>query len=188
MSDMWTGKKVRLRAVEPEDWEGFRALARDTVDVRDAGLVTPPRSDESFRSWTAERAARAPGGEAFRLVIQTLADGAFAGSVTVGETDTRAGRFRTGIEIAREHRGRGCATEATELLLTYMFAELRHHKCEVEVHAFNEASLALYRKLGFTEEGRLRQHEFFAGAHHDVVLLGITADEHWATHQRPSVR
>lgn len=59
---------------------------------------------------------------------------------------------------------------------------------EVEVHAFNDASLALYRKLGFIEEGRLRQHEFFAGSHHDVVLLGITADEYWATHRRPAVR
>lgn len=24
MNDMWTGGKVRLRGVEPEDWKGFR--------------------------------------------------------------------------------------------------------------------------------------------------------------------
>lgn len=58
---MWTGEKVRLRGVEPEDWEGFRDLAQDTVDTRNADLVTPPRSAESFRSWTAERAGRPPG-------------------------------------------------------------------------------------------------------------------------------
>ncbi|MGW1818993.1 GNAT family N-acetyltransferase [Streptomyces sp. NPDC002125] len=188
MGGMWTGERVRLRGVEPEDWEGFRDLAHNTHDVRNADMVEPPRSAEGFRSWTAERAARPPGGEAFRLVIEVLADGAFAGSVTVGETDSRAGRFRTGIEVARAHRRRGYAAEATELVLTYMFAEQRHHKCEVEVYAFNDASLALYRRLGFVEEGRLRQHEFFAGAHHDVVLLGITAAEYWATHPRPSVR
>ncbi|WP_405389451.1 GNAT family N-acetyltransferase [Streptomyces sp. NBC_01102] len=188
MSDMWTGGKVRLRGVEPEDWTGFRDLARNTSDVRDADHVEPPRSAESFRSWTAERAGRPPGGEAFRLVVETLADHAFAGAVTVGETDSRAGRFRTGVEIAREHRRRGYAAEAAELVLTYMFAEQRHNKCEVEVYAFNDASLALYRRLGFVEEGRLRQHEFFAGGYHDVVLLGITAAEYWATHERPSVR
>lgn len=188
MSDMWTGEKVRLRGVEREDWEGFRDLARNTVDLRNADTVEPPRSDESFRSWTAERAGRPPGGDAFRLVVEVLGDGAFAGSVTVGETDSRAGRFRTGIEIVRDHRGKGCATEATQLVLTYMFAEQRHNKCEVEVYAFNDASLALYRKLGFVEEGRLRQHEYFAGKYHDVVLLGITAAEHWATHPRPEVR
>ncbi|MFF8917267.1 GNAT family N-acetyltransferase [Streptomyces sp. NPDC015032] len=188
MSDMWTGEQIRLRGVEPEDWEGFRDLAQNTVDVRNADLVELPRSDESFRSWTAERAGRSPGGEAFRLVIEVLADRAFAGAVTVGETDGRAGRFKTGIEITRDHRRRGYAAEATELVLTYMFAEQRYNKCEVEVYAFNDASLALYRKLGFVEEGRLRQHEFFAGSYHNVVLLGITAAEYWAARQRPSVR
>lgn len=188
MSGMWTGEKVRLRGVEPDDWEGFFDLARNTLDVRNADLVEPPRSAESFRSWTAERAGRPPGGEAFRLVVEGLADRAFAGSVTVGETDSRAGRFRTGIEISRAHRRRGYAAEATELVLTYMFAEQRYNKCEVEVYAFNDGSLALYRKLGFVEEGRLREHEFFAGGYHDVVLLGITAAEYWATHRRPPVR
>uniref|UniRef100_A0AAU1LL55 GNAT family N-acetyltransferase n=1 Tax=Streptomyces sp. NBC_00148 TaxID=2903626 RepID=A0AAU1LL55_9ACTN len=188
MSDMWTGEKVRLRGVEPDDWEGFRGLAGHTLDVRNADLVEPPRSAESFRTWTAERAGRPPGGDAFRLVVETLSDRAFAGAVTVGETDSRAGRFRTGIEIGREHRRRGYAAEATELVLTYMFAEQRHNKCEVEVYAFNDGSLALYRGLGFVEEGRLRQHEFFAGGYHDVVLLGITAAEYWAAHPRPSVR
>ncbi|MGW6568004.1 GNAT family N-acetyltransferase [Streptomyces sp. NPDC054975] len=188
MSDMWVGEKVRLRGVEADDWEDFRDLSRHTVDMRDADVVEPPRSEESFRSWTAERAGRAPGGDAFRLVVESLADQAFVGSVTVGETDRRAGRFKTGIEIAREHRGHGYATDATRLLLTYMFAEQRLNKCEVEIYAFNDASLALHRKLGFVEEGRLRQHEFFAGAHHDVVLMGLTAAEHWTTHPRPSLR
>ncbi|WP_327328877.1 MULTISPECIES: GNAT family protein [unclassified Streptomyces] len=188
MNDMWTGGKVRLRGVEPEDWKGFRDLARNTADARAADQVEPPRSDESFRSWTAERARRPPGGEAFRLVVEVLADPVFAGTVTVGETDNRAGRFRTGIEISRDHRGKGYATEATELILTYMFGEQRLNKCEVEVYAFNEASLALHRKLGFVDEGRLRQHQYFAGGYHDMVLLGITADEFWATHGRPSVR
>ncbi|MFE3826112.1 GNAT family N-acetyltransferase [Streptomyces sp. NPDC059092] len=188
MSDIWTGEKVRLRGVERDDWEGFRDLARNILDVRNAGLVEPPRSAESFRSWTAERAGRPPGGAAFRLVVEVLADRSFAGSVPVGETDVRAGRFKTGVEIISDRRRMGYAAEATELLLTYMFAEQRYNKCEVEVYAFNDASLALYRRLGFAEEGRLRQHEFFAGGHQDVVLLGITAAEHWATHQRPSLR
>ncbi|WP_406389745.1 GNAT family N-acetyltransferase [Streptomyces sp. NBC_00887] len=188
MSEMWTGEKVRLRGVEADDWESFRDLAQHTVDVRNADLVEPPRSDGSYRSWTAERAGRPPGGEAFRLVVEVLDDGAFAGAVTVGETDTRAGRFKTGIEISRDHRGKGYAAEATELVLTYMFAEQRHHKCEVEVYAFNDASLGLYRRLGFVEEGRLRQHEFFAGSYHDVVLFGITAAEHWAAHPYPALR
>ncbi|MFE3383183.1 RimJ/RimL family protein N-acetyltransferase, partial [Streptomyces anulatus] len=34
MTDLWTGERVRLRGIEPQDWEGFRALALHTVDAR----------------------------------------------------------------------------------------------------------------------------------------------------------
>ncbi|BDH70212.1 hypothetical protein MTP06_36610 [Streptomyces sp. PLM4] len=60
MGDIWTGEKLRLRGVEPEDWRHFRELARDLDGVRAAGLVEPPRSDESFRAWTVERAGGRP--------------------------------------------------------------------------------------------------------------------------------
>ncbi|MCX5233400.1 GNAT family N-acetyltransferase [Streptomyces sp. NBC_00233] len=161
-------------------------FGRSACWTRDPGGA--PHAYQETPHWTAERAGRPPGGEAYRLVVEVLADHAFAGCVTARETDSRAGRFKTGIEIIRGHRRKGYAAEATELVLTCMFAEQRCNKCEAEVYAFNEASLALYRRLGFVEERRLRQHEFFAGNCHDVVQLGITTAEHWATHQRQSVR
>ncbi|WP_231333359.1 GNAT family N-acetyltransferase [Actinomadura graeca] len=40
------------------------------------------------------------------------------------------------------------------------------------IYAFNEPSIALHRKLGFAEEGRLRDHEFLDGRHQDLVLEG----------------
>lgn len=44
-----------------------------------------------------------------------------------------------------------------------MFAERRCAKCQARILAHNEASLALHRRLGFIEDGRLRDHVFFAG-------------------------
>jgi RimJ/RimL family protein N-acetyltransferase len=55
--------------------------------------------------------------------------------------------------------------------------ERRYHKCEAMIYAYNDASLGLHRRLGFVEEGRLRDHEFFAGHYHDVVGMGMTAEE-----------
>ncbi|MEU6151097.1 GNAT family protein [Actinosynnema sp. NPDC047251] len=100
----------------------------------------------------------------------------------------RAGRFSYGIGIGREHQRRGYAAEVVVLPLTYMFGERRLHKCAVSVHAFNSASVALHEKLGFRHEGLLRDHEFFAGRHHDVVLMGLTAPEFATTHPFPPVR
>jgi RimJ/RimL family protein N-acetyltransferase len=75
------------------------------------------------------------------------------------------------------HRRKGYAAEAVVMLLRFMFAERRYHKCEARIFAHNEASLALHRRLGFAEEGRLRDHVFFANRHRDLVVMGILADE-----------
>lgn len=79
--------------------------------------------------------------------------------------------------IDPDHRRKGYAAEAVVLVLRFMFAERRYHKCLAAIFAHNEASLALFRRLGFTEEGRLREHVYFAGRHHDLVMMGMLADE-----------
>jgi RimJ/RimL family protein N-acetyltransferase len=91
--------------------------------------------------------------------------------------DRRAGWFEYGGTIGTDHRGNGYAVEAAVLLPRFMFAELRYHKCEARIFAYSEASLRLRRRLGFTEEGRLRDHVFLAGRHHDLVMMGMLADE-----------
>ncbi|MGW4913764.1 GNAT family N-acetyltransferase [Streptomyces sp. NPDC004270] len=66
---------------------------------------------------------------------------------------------------------------AVVMLLRFMFGERRYHKCQARIFAHNEASLALHRRLGFVEEGRLRDHVFFAGRHEDLVVMGLLAVE-----------
>lgn len=75
------------------------------------------------------------------------------------------------------HRRNGYASEAVVMLLRFMFGERRFHKCGARVFADNEVSLAFQRRLGFVEEGRLRDQVFSAGEHHDVVMMGLLADE-----------
>ncbi|GGU39044.1 GNAT family N-acetyltransferase [Lentzea flava] len=185
MTSAWVGKLVRLRAVEPEDWEVFRELDQNTVDERRGSMIRPPRSAARKREW-AEQTALKQDDDTFVLAIETLAAGVLVGTVSTALVDRRAGRFMYGIALGSEHHRRGYATDAVPLLLNFMFGERRFHKCEAGVWAFNEPSLALQRKLGFTEEGRLRDHEFFAGRHHDVVLFGMTAPEFAARHPFPS--
>jgi RimJ/RimL family protein N-acetyltransferase len=58
-----------------------------------------------------------------------------------------------------------------------MFRELRYQKANATVYAFNEGSLALHRKLGFVEEGRIRRNHFTNGEYHDEFWFGITREE-----------
>lgn len=77
-----------------------------------------------------------------------------------------------------EHRGRGYGTEAIELILRYGFEDMRLHRIGLTVFEFNTAAISVYRKLGFREEGRLRQAIKRGNTFYDVVLMGIL-DSEW---------
>lgn len=182
MVSIWAGERVRLRGIEPDDWEAFQEFDTHSADVRTADRLHPPRSRAGYQRWAAEEAVAAPAGDLFRLAVESRPGHHVVGTVNTVDPEPRAGRFGYGVAIGRDHQRQGYATEAVTLLLRYMFGERRYHKCEIGVYAFNDASVQLHRRLGFVEEGRLRHHEFFAGRHHDLVLYGLTVDEFAARH------
>ena len=99
------------------------------------------------------------------------------GGINVGQMDQVNGTFSYGVGIGPEHKGNGYAAEAVLLVMRFMFDERRFQKCEAQVYDYNSASISLHRKLGFTEEGRLRRHLFLAGEYHDELLFGMTVEE-----------
>jgi RimJ/RimL family protein N-acetyltransferase len=177
MTSFWTGKRVRLRGFEPEDWSAYMRFDEHSEHQRSADMLHLPRSAEGYRAWAKEQATAKPDGDCFSLAIEALDTGEPVGALSTHHADPRTGRFKYGIGIGADHHRKGYASEAVVLLLRFMFGERRYHKCEAEVYAYNEASLALHRRLGFVEEGRLRDHEFFAGQHHDLVMMGMLAEE-----------
>jgi RimJ/RimL family protein N-acetyltransferase len=175
MTSFWTGKRVRLRGIEPDDWTAFMRFAENEERLGD--VLRPPRSRESCRAWAKEQAAAKSDGDCFQLAIEAADTGEIVGAVGSHHADPRAGWFEYGVTIGADHRRKGYAAEAVVLLLRFMFAERRYHKCEAKIFAHNEASLALHHRLGFVQEGRLRDHVFLAGRYHDLVMVGMLAGE-----------
>ncbi|MFZ6026209.1 MAG: GNAT family N-acetyltransferase [Chloroflexota bacterium] len=174
--NLWQGQRVRLRAFEPQDWVVFSQWDLDSDTARDCYWVPFPKSQEAARKWAAERALAEPKSDAFDFVIENLA-GELVGNINSLCCDGRNGTFQYGLAIRREHWRKGYAAEAICLLLRYYFQELRYQKVTVEVYAFNEASIKLHEKLGFVHEGRMRRMIFTHGQYHDVLMLGMTAEE-----------
>jgi RimJ/RimL family protein N-acetyltransferase len=67
-------------------------------------------------------------------------------------------------------------------MLRFYFDELGYQRCETGINAFNEPSLALHEKLGFTVEGVRRRAFYTQGRHHDVVMVSILDNEYRERH------
>ena len=179
-NNIWQGQRVRLRAIEPEDWTAFSAFDLDSEVARDCYHVPFPKSQEASRKWAVDEARAEPKQDVFRFAIENL-EGELVGTLNTHSCEPRHGSFSYGIAIAREHWRKGYASEAIWLVLRYYFQELRYQKATVHVYAFNEPSLRLHEKLGFQLEGRLRRMVYTRGAYHDVCVYGMTAEEHEAS-------
>lgn len=85
-----------------------------------------------------------------------------------------------GYEISPLHTGRGYMKEALTAVFAWGFGEMELNRVEAQVHPDNWASLALLKKFGFVEEGRLREVGYWAGSHHDLLQYSLLRRE-WSS-------
>ncbi len=175
-NSIWEGRLVRLRGVEPSDWEAFHAWDQDTDTARASWRIWPPRSQEATRRFASNAALNGPEDDNYRFAVETLA-GEFVGTINTQRCDPRNGTFSYGLAIATPARRKGYASEAILLVLRYFFRELRYQKATANVYSFNDASISLHERLGFTLEGRLRRMQYTNGQLYDELYFGMTAEE-----------
>jgi RimJ/RimL family protein N-acetyltransferase len=178
MDNIFKGQLVRLRAVEPEDWEFFYSMDESTTDFgRATDEIWFPRSKEATRQWAEGQAKAGASHDAFRFQIEALASGELVGTLNTHTASQRVGTFMYGLAIAPEHQRRGYASEAIRLVLRYFFQEKRYQKVNAEVYSFNQASIELHERLGFTLEGRLRRMVYTDGQFYDALIYGMLREE-----------
>ncbi len=75
------------------------------------------------------------------------------------------------------HQGKGYGTEATRILLEYGFEELHLNRIWLTVFENNPRAIKVYKKLGFTQEGLMRQHALIGGEYVNIVVMGLLRNE-----------
>lgn len=68
---------------------------------------------------------------------------------------------------------KGSGRELGQLGLHHAFEKLGLHKICGQALGFNHRSIVFHQRLGFIEEGRLREHHLYDGVFHDVVCFGL---------------
>jgi diamine N-acetyltransferase len=82
------------------------------------------------------------------------------------------------IVVNRTDAGHGQSVLA--LLLHKVFGDLNAHRIWLEVTEDNQRAQHVYRKMGFVEEGRMREAFVHQGKRADLIIFGLLSREHAA--------
>ena len=180
------GKICRLRALEPEDLEAMYGWENDTAAWQVSGSVAP-FSRHVLSRLIDEQAFDIYATRQMRLVIESVVDGITeavgtcgevagacgkaVGAVDLFEFDPQNRRAGVGIIISPEYRQKGLALDALLTLEGYVREVLHMHQLWCSVGADNAASLALFRRAGYTECGCRREWILTSSGAVDEILM-----------------
>lgn len=114
----------------------------------------------------------------FYFAIRAREDDRLIGKAMVQRIEWTNGNafIQLGLGSA-EDRGKGLGSQALTMLLRFVFAELNLFRISARVPEYNEAALALFKKLGFLEEVRHRQALDRDGRRWDSMVFGLLNSE-----------
>ncbi|MGC2191582.1 MAG: GNAT family protein [Candidatus Dormiibacterota bacterium] len=169
---LFHGELVRLAAPRPEDADSFSRWSEDAEYRRLADTDAPrPLPADYFgeRDQVAE-----PSQGAYEFRVRTLEEDRLVGFVALFsiEWPNSHGWVAVGIGDPAD-RGKGFGKEAVSLVLRFAFHELGLHRISLDVISDNLPAIALYRHLGFREEGRMQERVYRDGITSDLIYMGL---------------
>jgi len=173
------GKKVILRAMEAADITGEYLvwINSQQADEYTEHAIFPNNVLDLERFFDNLRTNK----NILHLAIVEKASGRHIGNISLQNINWISRRAEFAILIGvSDSQGKGLGYEASSLIIDHGFSRLNLNRLSLGVNASNSKALALYLKLGFVEEGRLRQHFFRNGVAEDLKTMGLLAEE-WSS-------
>lgn len=169
---------VRVRALRAGDATGYAAaFADDPLLGFRAGVPEEPDEAGALRRITEDVPRYAREGSGIELAVASCADDRFLGSVILWHADWASRRTEAGIWLAPGPRRSGIGRRALTLLLGWAFGPLGFERVTLETHDDNAPMRRLAERLGFVEEGLLREHALERGERTSLVLYGLLERE-----------
>ena len=165
-----------FRKPEMADVKEIRDLKNNEKAALLLGGVFHPYTTEDIERWINFHNNNP---EEVLLVVEDKTKGKLIGHVGLYKIDNVAKKTEFGILLADdESRGRGYGTKATKLMVDYAFQTMGMHKVTAEVLSENAASIAMFKKCGFSIDGCLRDDVFKNNRYYDVLSMSIIESEY----------
>ncbi|MCB1608674.1 MAG: GNAT family N-acetyltransferase [Xanthomonadales bacterium] len=157
--------EINIRHAGPDDAAAVHAIYAETEGYRNTlQLPYPPAA-----LWEQRLQQPAPG--VYSLVAESAGEVVGQLSLIVNQRPRRRHCAELGMGVAARARRDGVGTRLLSAALELCDQWLQVSRVEITVYVDNPAGIALYRKLGFVEEGRARAYAFRDGQYCDVLMM-----------------
>ena len=174
MAFTFPGYRVQLRPIRLDDVDRMMTWVNDpdvTGNFATMGHITREQEVAYLEHILVSDADRL-------FAIESADDGTYLGNVGIHKIFWPAKNGRLGLVVGkRDVQGRGLGQEALRLIIAYGFRELGLHKLWVVHYHTNARMRHVVGKLGFVEEGVLRDEYFHEGTWHDMVRHSLLEPE-----------
>ncbi len=167
---------LELRSVAPADARALDALiAADRERLARFMPWAAGQTIESTREFIVRSLQQEAADDGFQAVL--VVDGSIAGIAGYHRIDRANLSTTIGYWLASAYEGRGLMTAAVAALVDHAFRAWGLHRLELRIAPDNERSRAIAARLGFREEGVLREAERFGDEHRDLIMHSLLASE-----------
>lgn len=105
-------------------------------------------------------------------------DEAFIGYCCLGDFEDDARRSEIGYGLRSDEWNKGYGTEVVKALVKFSFEEMNLNRVEAFVTPGNDASVRLLKKVGFLQEGIVRERDLIKGKLEDGVIMAMLKSDY----------
>ncbi len=168
---------VHIRPYQSHDVDAIYEAALESLEELSPWMpwCGADYSRQDAAKWVDERPAAWERGEAWSFVIVASGE-RLLGTCGINRIDLLNGVGELGYWVRSSATGRGVATQATQQLCRWAFAEQELHRVEILMSVENIGSQRVAENAGAVREGTLRQRLLLEGRRHDCALFAIVND------------
>lgn len=182
---MLKGKKVYLDVIDPSNIEWMRQQ-RNKPEMRQYFREWKDISKDQQVKWYASRGNNTDPNHVYFEIHsaepvalgpkKSIATNELVGSCGLHYVDWRLRSAEFGIFLCDKARGHGMGKEALTILLDYGFNTMNMNRVWAEVFDNNQA-ISMYKKIGFKEEGVMRDTYFESGKYGNSYIISLLQRE-----------
>ncbi len=169
-------RRVFLRPISEADLPSLLVINSDPEVVRHLGYA-PWQTIADAEAWFARISKSLAAGSALEFVIVEKQGSECLGRCGLFDYDAIDSQASLGYTLGRPHWRQGYMREALTALIDGAFAGMGLRRLEAKVEAPNTPSSGLLRRLGFTQEGILRERWVGPDGTIDAAVFGLLRHE-----------